>query len=202
MAVEESFLPHALPRDRIPLASQVRGTVILSSMRSLRNRGLVDRYMAELDPAHHERIASLTAASWLPVSFALAHYGALDRMDLAPQVMREIGQESGRFVNQTVLTVVARLTREAGATPWSALANSHLLVSRTWIGSSMAVYKLGPKDARLEWLALPVARYEYYREAFGAFAGGIVGMFARTLHVHRIPELMNDTELSYRFSWV
>jgi hypothetical protein len=203
MAVgEELFLPHAYPIDRIPLATQVRGTVILSSMRSLRSRGLVDRYMAELDPAEHETVAALTGVTWLPIRFAMAHYGALDRLDLAPEIIRHIGAESGRFVNQTVLRVVARLTREAGATPWTALAQSNTLNSRTWIGSSMAVYKLGPKDARLDWVGLPVARFEYYREAFGAFAAGILGLFARTVHVHRIPERTNDTELSYRFSWV
>jgi hypothetical protein len=197
----EIYVPHLAPRERVPVASAVRGTVILASLRGIRARGYGDRYMANLDPAFHETLASLTAATWLPLSFAFAHYEACDRLKLDRHVMEEIGAESGRFINETILTVLSRLSREGGLTPWTALTNVNKLSQRTWIGGSFAVWKLGPKEARLEWIQQPVARVPYFRHAFGAFAHGICSMFCRKMYVRDLP-IQHTTELAYRLSWV
>ena len=47
---DEQFVPHTHAPDRVPMASHVRGTVILSSLRSIRARGLEKPYLAALDP--------------------------------------------------------------------------------------------------------------------------------------------------------
>lgn len=199
---EEVFLPHeTTPRD-VPLATQVRGTVLLGSLRSLRARGFGDRYLSLVDPRHRETLVALTAATWLPIEVAIAHYEACEALQLDRATIEAVGAEAGLFVNQTVQSVVARVSREVGVTPWFALGNAHKFRARTWVGSSIAIYKLGPKDARFEWIQFPIARIPYVRVAFGAFAGAIGGLFARTMVVRDLLPGSRKPTLSYRLSWV
>ena len=170
MPPAESFLsPFTAPKDRVPLATQVRGTVLLSSLRGLRRHGLGDRYLAALEPHYREVIASLTAPTWFPIDVALAHYAACDRLKLDRETIVDIGSGSGLFINETVLSTVAKLSTESGLTPWFVLSLANKLCARTRIGLSPA-RGFGPKEARLEWIQQPVARFPYFRTAFGAFA--------------------------------
>jgi hypothetical protein len=175
--------------------------VLLASLRGLRAHGQHERYMAALDPRYHGDIASLTAPTWLPMDLALAHYRACDSLDLPRDVIEAIGGESGVFINQTVLSVVARLSKGSGVDPWFALANSNKLCARTWVGGSFSVTKIGPKEAHLEWIQQPVARIPYFRTAFGAFTRKICGLFADVMYVRELPH-HSATELGYRMSWV
>lgn len=200
--MEEIVLAHTHSPDEVPLATQVRGTVLLGSLRSLRARGLGDRYLAHVDPRHREAIESLTAATWLPVEVALAHYQACDALELDRATVEAIGRESGLFVNQTVRTIVSGISREVGVTPWFALGNAQKFRARTWIGGSISVVKLGPKDARFEWIQFPIAHIPYVRVAVGAFAGAIGGLFARSMFVRDVQPHARGTTLTYRLSWV
>lgn len=199
---EEEVLPHVAPRERVPLATSVRGTVLLSSLRGLRKHGQIERYMSLLERRHHDDVAALVAPVWLPMDFALAHYDACDRLKLDKATIELIGADAGSFTSQTVLDVVLKLSKTSGVTPWYALSQSNKLVARTWIGSSIALYKVGPKEARLEWVQQPAARYPYFRTAFGAFAGAIMKHLANVMFVREIPKRTTDTEVSYRVSWV
>jgi hypothetical protein len=174
--------------------------VLVASLRGLRSRGYGDAYMSALDPQHRHAIEAVHAATWLPVDVAMAHYAACDSLGLARATIESIGAESGLFVNQTVLTVVSKVSRGSGVTPWFALAQSNTLRERTWKHSSMAVWKLGPKEARLEWQQQPCARYAYFRTAFAAFAQAILALFAMTVYVRE--EKTKDGSLAYRISWV
>lgn len=198
---EEVFLPHAATPDRVPMASSVRGTVLLGSVRGLRTRGLYDRYLEMLEPKWHETIASLTAGTWLPIDLAMAHYAACDALKLDRDTIEAIGRESGLFVNGTVLSAVAKISATAGVTPWFPLSNAHKLQTRTWVGSSIAIYKLGPKEARFEWIQLPVARFAYMRAGFAAFAGAIGGLFTSKMVVRDMDLIPRSSVVTYRMSW-
>ena len=199
---EEVFLPHNAPRERVPMATSVRGTVLLSSLRGLRKHGQFERYMELLDPKHRDDIIALTAPTWFPLDLAVAHYDACERLALDKATIDAIGADAGSFTSQTVLEVVVKLSKKSGVSAWYALSNSNKLVARTWIGSSIAVYKVGPKEARLEWIQQPLARYSYFRTAFGAFTASVAGHFAQAMFVREIAKLVKETEVSYRVSWV
>jgi hypothetical protein len=171
-------------------------------VRALRGRGYSDAYLAALDPKWHEAIATLTAATWLPIELAMAHYQACDSLGLSRATIESIGGESGLFVNQTVLRVVANASKAAGVTPFFALGQANTLLVRTWVGTSMAVWRLGPKEARLDWVQQPLMRYPYFRTAFGAFTAAICALFAMTLYAREMPARTKDDEASYRISWV
>lgn len=184
------------------MASHVRGTVLLSSLRSLRKRDLLDRYMASLNVAYHPEVMSITAPTWYPIPLADAHYSACDALNLSAVVAQEIGTESSRFINESVVRTLARASREAGATPWSALSLIPRLMERTWQGGAIGIWRVGPKDARLEWHGQPVARHPYYRVALQGFTNALVTMFARTGVVRQIATRGPPSMVALRISWV
>jgi hypothetical protein len=195
---EETFLPFG----EGGTATAVRSTVILTSLRALRARAHFDRYMQALDEKYRDDILAITGGHWLAMDIARAHYLACDALALERGVIEDIGTESGRVLNHTVLAVVVKLSREAGASPWTALKHTNRLVGRTWQGSTCGVFKVGPKEARLEWVGQPVASIPYFRTAFGGFILGALQLFGRVVFVREIPRYCTSTTLGYRCSWV
>jgi hypothetical protein len=200
---EEVVVAFDPPRSAAPPATAVRTTVLLSSLRGLRVRSLFTAYMGKLDPRSHESILSISAANWLPITVARDHYAACDALDLSRSAMREIGEESGLLLNQTVLGVILKISTSAtGITPWPAIAQSRTLIARTWQGTSIAAFKLGPKEARIEWVGQPCAVSGYFRIAFGGFLNGLLSLFCRKSFVRESLAHCSGTTVGYQCSWV
>jgi hypothetical protein len=201
MASEEVVVPLPGPISRIAIATHVRSTLLCTSIKALRDRGLFERYLRALDPKHHDMVLSLTAGLWLPVEVAVEHYLACDRLDLPPATVEEIGSEVGRRINESVVSVLVKASRELGVTPWAALAQLPKLTERLWQGSANAVYKLGPKDARMEWYGQPCASSPYFQFAFTTFVTSVLDLFCAKSYARRIPRLCSNTSMGYRLSW-
>lgn len=199
---EEAIVTLPCSPGEVRLATHVRGSVICSSQRSLRQRNLFDAYARHLDPGSRDALLAMLPSVWAPAQHAVAHYQACEALALREDVMESIGADSGAFLNASFVSVLVRFSREAGITPWSVLAQIERLRERLWQGSSMAVFKLGPKEARVEWHGQPCARFHYYRVAFGAFMGAVFRPFARALHIRRLPGYCTSTTIGYRVSWV
>lgn len=203
MPVEEVLVPFPAPRAKIPPVYGVRGTVLVTSLRALKARNLYDAYMAKLDAKQRQNILSVAAATWVPLDVAIAHYAACNALELPKTVIEDIGSEAGRFINETVVGVmVRRVAREAGASPWLAFGHADKLTGRMWQGSGISIIKVGPKEARLEWVGQPLAALPYFRIAYKAFVHGIATLFCDVVFVRDIPALCSDTTLTYRCSWV
>ena len=203
MATEEIVVDFNPPRSSSPMATGVRTTVLLSSLRSLRTRSLAETYMTHLNPRSRDSIVAISGGQWLPISVAVDHYAACDALHISRSMMREIGEESGLLLNQTVLGVILRLSAgAAGVTPWSAIAQSRTLIERTWRGTSIGVFKVGPKEARIEWVGQPCATSGYFRIAFGGFIQGLLSLFSRKAYVRELPAHCGTTRVGYLCSWV
>jgi len=203
MPVEEVLVPFQTPRTHVPVAYGVRGTVLVTSIRALRARNLFEAYSQRLDARQRDRVLNVAAATWVPFDVALSHYAACNALDLTRSTIEEIGGEAGRFINATVVGVIMRrFSREAGAKPWLAFGHADRLISRTWQGSAISVTKLGPKEARVEWVGQPLAVFPYFRIAYKGFIHGILTLFCDVVFVREIPSLCTDTALAYRCSWV
>jgi hypothetical protein len=191
----------ALPGE-VPIATYVRGSLLCSSLQSLRKRGLGDRYLQALAPQHREPMLGMTAALWAPIDLAVGHYHACDRLQLTRDVIEDIGAESGAFLHGSVVSVLVKGAREMGATPWTIITKLDKLRDRLWRGSAWAIYRLGPKEARLEWHGQPCASSPYYCTAFGAFASATIRPFARMVIARHLAERSTTAMLAYRVSWV
>jgi hypothetical protein len=199
---EEDFLPFATPRAQIPLATQFRSTWLTSSLRALRERNLLDAYLAELPKRYHDAVLSSVVGVWLPTEVAVAHYQACDRMHLPESVEIEIGADVARRVHGGALGTAARLGRGAGLTPWTVFGQLGRLWERVWLGGAVGVFRLGPKEARVELVQWPCARVPYCRVALRGVLIGLTELFCRRAFVHEIPALCTDASLAYRVQWV
>ena len=131
------------PRESVPVVTQVRSTLLSTSLGVVRERGLWDRYREGLSRAEEESMVSLVPGSWVPVELALAHYDAMERLAFAPDEQLEIGKRVTFTIQRSVLGTLVRLAAGAGATPWDALSQFHRLWDRVFQGGDGAVYQLG-----------------------------------------------------------
>jgi hypothetical protein len=193
----------ALPgaRDRIAPATQVRSTLLCAALQTLDKHGLLARYRAELDPEFEQTMFSLTAGHWLPIGVAVKHYAACHRLSLDHALIEDIGNSVGQRIQKSVLQVLVMVSKEAGATPWTALSRVPKLNEMYWRGGAFEVIKLGPKDARMDWLGQPCAETEYYRTSFGGFVRGLLDLFCTRSYVRPIRERCGPTTISLKIAW-
>jgi hypothetical protein len=198
----ETFVPLEVAKGGARPATHVRSTLIVSSMQALRTRGLLDAYVSHLDPSHRADLLSLIAGTWVPVEIALAHYRAAQRLGLDAPTIEAIGAEVGERINKSVLSVVVKMSKQVGVTPWTALGRAHRLRELTWKGSDVAVMKLGPKEARVDWVGIPCAAVPYYVTSLGGFLRALIQLFSSKAYARPVREECSASAVSYRISWV
>ena len=196
--VEELFVPFRGVRAS---GAQVRSTVIVSAINSVRGRGLGESYERAMSAAERRDLLTLPPALWLPIEVAVEHYRIMDRLGLDLATIESIGAEVGERIYKSVLSTVLKLTKEAGVTPWSVLAIAHRINDLSWKETDIAVWKLGPKEARYEWVNQPCAGVPYFVTSFGSFLGTVIGMFCSKVYVRVMPNRCSPTKLTYRLSW-
>jgi hypothetical protein len=190
------------PRESLGVATHVRSTLLLSSLQSLRSRGLSDRYLACLEPEMHAPLGEVVAGVWLPMAVGLAHYRALDAMALPEDVQAAIGHDVNERVQGSVIGLIARTARGAGATPWTAMAQMPRLWDRMFQGGGgVEGRRLGPKDALVELVGLPLLDVPYLRAAFrGAFLAGLAP-FCQRVYVTLSADRRPAGGATFRLSW-
>jgi hypothetical protein len=197
----EAIVDFAVPRDHVPLVTQFRSAWLHSSLRSLRARGLFDRYLAFVPPKLHPTVLDRAIGVWLPVDVAIAHYAACEQLKLDVAIQVDIGAEVAKRVHRTILSIAVKMVHEAGATPWTVLGQFGRLWGHIWIGGGVGVYKLGPKEARLEVAGWPCARFSYCKNGILGVTEGLIQLFCRKVYVREVEQLCTPTTLGYRIAW-
>lgn len=180
-----------------PTVTHMRGLMVVSSLSNLRAAGLFPRYQDSLPAAHRDGILYAIASSWVPVELALAHYHTIDRLNLGPAEVRNLGALMAQKVAESILSVALRTLRDAGvSTIWRLLAQQDRVWDRMYQGGGVTVLKTGPKDVVLENHGLPLLESRYFRAAHVAYLHAVSSLFtkvvftkqvrAREPHPHRI----------------
>lgn len=183
-----------------PVVTQVRGSLIVSSLQTLRELGHYDRYLRGLPTELHEPVLFALASSWVPLETALGHYGACEAMELDDQELDAMGRHVGARIMGTFLGTLVRSTRIAASRPLLALQHYPRLWERLMSGGACTVEQKGPKDAVIDSRGVPMFRYRYFRIAYSALIRGAGGLLGRAVHT-RITR-GNDTSLTVLISWV
>jgi hypothetical protein len=197
----EIIVPFSQPRDKLPLASRVRSTLIASSVRSVREHGFYDAYLDKLDPAWRATILDAVAGVWLPIDAGIAHYRACDALGLSAGEQMEIGREVGDRIQKTFLASMVRAARGIGVTPWNAFQFGTRLYERQFEGGGVCVVKLGPKEARCEVVCNPAAVTGHFRNGFRGLTQAGVELFSTKAYVVELSKLGTDTSFVLRGSW-
>jgi hypothetical protein len=198
----ELIVPLSAPRGRIPPVTLVRSTLLVSSLRSVRSRGLFEHYLALLPQEHHETVRSTIAGVWLPVRVALAHYEACDGLGLTSEEQLAIGREVGAAIQGTFMGTMVKMAKGAGVTPWAIFSQYQKLWDRLLDGGAIEVTKVAPKEMLLECINLPLVRIPYFRTAFRGVNIGGCELFSRRAYANEIPAMCSSTSLGIRVSWV
>jgi hypothetical protein len=197
---EEVLIALPSPLTRV---SEVRSTLLQSSLHTLRGRGHYERYLELIDPSERENILGTLAPVWLSLTTAMHHYDACERLELDKQELMDVGENVGNRIQGTFIGTIAKKGRTVGLTPWVPLAQFHRLWERLMQGGGVSITKLGPKEVRIEVRMLPLARYAYFRAAFcGVIASGIKLGAGRAVGVRVVQTKSYEDSLVFRGSWV
>jgi hypothetical protein len=188
-------------REDLPPVESFRSTWLSSSLRSLRERDLIDAYLANLPAKHHDAVLNAVVGVWLPIDVAVAHYMACDALGLPSADAIQIGREATSRVHGTLLTTFVRLAKGAGVTPWTVLVRLQELWQRIWLGGGVSVVKLGPKEARIEIGGWPCASSGYCRAALRGVIPAINDLFCQKSYANEILPLTTRTSVAYLISW-
>lgn len=195
------LLSHTSPGG--PTAKHVRGSLIASSLQTLREVGLYDRYIALLHPTYRDEVLFALASSWLPLAVAEAHYQACEELDLDEARMAALGEAVSKRIMGTYLGTLVRTGRGIGPlSPWLVLNQYHRVCERIVDGGTFIVTETGPKDAVVETRGLALFQFRYFRKAaLGIFRGAAL-MFAKSCHVRELPGANKHDLLVVSLSWV
>lgn len=183
MAEGEIILPFPAPFARLEKVTEIRSTLIASSIQALKARNLLERYIELLPEQFKASLPHCIAGQWFPLATAFAHYEACDRLGLSLEEQKEIGSDVSRRIHETFLGVLVQMAKGVGVTPWMVLGKGNQLFARIAKGGGLQVTKLGPKDAQIEIARLSLLEIPYFRTAAQGIYQVAIGMFATRAHV-------------------
>jgi hypothetical protein len=162
---------------------------------------MFDRYLENLPRAYHEPILQSIAGTWLPVDICVAHYKAIDALGLAVTEQVQLGKEAIQRLQKTIFSMAFHAVREAGVTPFRILRSLPSAWDREWKGGGIAVWKVGPKDARVEIVGFPGCAIPYCRNGIRGIAMGMCELVCTKAYAQEIRGLTSSTTLGIRVSW-
>ncbi len=189
-----------LPREAIPLVSEVSGVLTLSSMMSFRELGFLEQALARLSPATREVLEGMTAASWLSLPLALEYYAALDSLNLSSKECFEMGRVVGARANRASLATAARTAVDDGDAWPGAFALAKMWL-RLFRGGGLRAARLGPREARLEVMGYPGLRSHYISQSSRGWIHGFIEPFCQQMVVTELASPRPGLDALYRAQW-
>ncbi len=180
---------------------RVRSTVLLASLTSLREANQEAAWARLVDAEAREAIATAPAGVWLPVDVALAHYRAIDALELPAEEMAAIGRRVSERVSGTLLGTMADLARGAGVTPWTLYKHIQRFWNRAYDGGAIRVVRHAPKEAVLDMVKCPLVDVRYYRLSLLGHLQGMTSLFCKQAFVRELAGARAPGTVSYRAQW-
>jgi hypothetical protein len=162
-------------------ATALRSTLITSSLTSLRERGLFERYDSLQTSPQRQLILNVVAGGWLPMEAGLAHYRACDALGLSEEEQIAIGKDVSKRVHETFLNLIVKAARGVGMTPWLLLPRGNDMQKQLCLGGGVRIWKVGPKSARVELAAMPQLAIPYVRHGLMGLYLGAVELLANNV---------------------
>lgn len=199
-AAQDILIPHP---SRIEQASQVRSTLLQSSITTLKAHGHYERWHALMEPAHRQTVLEALGPTWVPIEVALAHYRACDELGISMLDLQALGRVTGDRLQGTFLATLSRTARSAGITPWTALPHFDRMWARIIKGGSVQLQRVGPKDMLLDVRHARLTQYEYFRQGYcGLVTAGLILLSARAPQARIVRWSSQDDHMVVRAAWV
>jgi hypothetical protein len=199
--VEEAIVPFKVPREHVPMGTEFRVIWIQASIELLRENGLFERYLANLPKELHQPLVGSIAGTWLPAAMCNAHYAACDALGVSTMQQVALGRAVAHRLKKTIFSVVFRAAKEAGVTPWTVLKQVPANWEREWRGGAIGIFKIGPKDARVEIVGFSGAPIAYCRNGLRGVLMGLCELVCTKAYATEIPSLCTATTIGFRVAW-
>jgi hypothetical protein len=196
---EEAILPFGAPLERIRRATQLRSTLVVASLQSLREHGHYERYDGLLQE-RREEILSCVGGGWLPMAVARVHYQTCDALGLTLRQQFEMGHSVGDRARKSWFASALKVARGVGVTPWSLAPYLNKLHQRTIDAGGVAAFRLGPKEARVVYVGNELLDIPYFREASRGLLHAVAEMFCETMYSRELPGRRSG-EATFRLQW-
>jgi hypothetical protein len=188
-------------RQGVPPLTHAKGTWIASAVMGLREAGYIDAYRSKLEPRYVDVLTNLVPTEWQPVDVLLAHYDACDRLELTTSEALALADSVTNRAQGGVLAFTARVAKSTLVTPWVAMAQLNRLWSRVARGGGLGVFKLGPKEARVEVVQFPGSRYRYCQISMRGVLQSTLALFCGRVFVTELPAYASPTQMAMRVAW-
>ena len=142
------------------------------------------------------------AGTWLSAEAGRAHYLACDQLAIPLNEQVQMGHRTAERAGESMVGTVMRLARQAGATPVLYFTQLQRLWARAYDGGGIAVYKTGPKDARLDVICFSLFESPFYRNALRGWVQGLAALFSTRVYLREAPQPDGPDSASYVAQWV
>jgi hypothetical protein len=198
---EETIVAFPVARELVPMGTEFRSTWLAGSIEILKARGAFERYLANLPERYHDPILRSIAGTWLPADVAVAHYCAIDALGISTPERVEWGKEITRNLQKTIFSIGFSAARDVGVTPWSMLRLFPATFTREWRGGAVGVFKVGPKDARVEIVGFPCAPIGHCRAGLRGVIAAMCELVCTKAYANEIRHLCTGSTLGFRVAW-
>jgi hypothetical protein len=188
-----------------PRALSIRGSMLIASLRLLKDSGHYPTYEAMLPSEHRDAMVQALAGSWLPIDLWKIHFDTVDGLDLSDAQLSRMGAAVGARIFDSLFGTVVRAARQAGAEAgiWLGFRQADRIWTRIFQGGGVSVIQTGPKDAIVEVSGLPIAGSRFFRVAFSAFVRGAMMLVAKSCFVKPVvARRPHPDSLAVSVSWV
>ena len=192
-------MPLPCAREILPHTVAFRSTWVVSSHEGLRAIGKWEKYVSCLRD-HRETILACVAGAWLPIAVARAHYEACEGVGLSVDEIDVMGRGSGGQVRKAWHASFFAAADRSGASPWGVLSQIDRLWRRSADGGAVAVFGLGDRMARLEYVGCELLEIPYFRHAVRTSLTLLLEHVAKHITVSLIGQPAH-AEAHYRAQW-
>jgi hypothetical protein len=198
----EVVVPLRFAIDKVPPVTSVRGTLLRSSLMALDGQGRLDAYREQLPRDMHDAVFGVVPGTWVDVALALAHYRAIDSLNLTIGEQLALGGAVGTSVQGLLVGTMLRIARGVGLTPWSGVGQYARIWDRLFMGGDLQVERVHASEGIVTMYGLSLFSVPYFRVALrGLQQKGLSAIWAwRKLYVTELSS--SNTMLTYRVSWV
>ncbi len=196
-------MPLRASAGRVAPVTHLRSTLLASSIQTLKARGLLEAYLEKLPRELHATLLGAVAGTWMPLEVGAAHYAAADALGLPANEIFDNGRAVAERVQNTMLGTLVRAAKRVGVTPWIGLEQFQRLWDRLLRGGSGAVYRTGPKEARVEAHGNPLVRWPYYRHSWRGMFAASGELFCKKFYVTEVSVPAPDSTAPFvmRVAW-
>jgi hypothetical protein len=185
----------------VKVARHARTTVLIGSISCIRELGRYDEYVARLPESDRQLLIDAVVGAWLPIEVAFSHYSACDALDFSVDQQVHNGRVTFDKNRGTLLGTIVKMAAQGGMTPWTVFPYFQRFWERAYDGGGVRVVKTGPKEARLELVAVRATDSRYYRNALRGLVMGVTELFCSKAYATEAPGKRGPGMVTLRVQW-